>query len=98
VEIIIKKLVWDAWNISHIARHSVLSEEVEEICQTNSQTKVANKGRVRITGLTKKGRIISAFLDPEQEDGIYYPVSARDASKKERKDYDRWSKGGEESI
>lgn len=91
----IKKLIWDEWNTIHIARHDVIPDEVEEICQTNSQTEVANKGRIRITGLTKKGRVISAFLDPEPEVCIYYPVSARDASKKERKNYEIWSKGGE---
>ncbi len=98
MSVVIKKLIWDEWNVAHIARHNVLPEEVEEICRTNSQTEVANKGRVRITGLTKKGRMTSTFLDPELEDGIYYPVSARDASKKERRSYKIWRKGGEKPI
>ncbi len=92
MKIAIKKLVWDEWNVAHIARHKVIPDEVEEICQANSQTEVADKGRIRITGLTKKGRIISAFLDPEPEDGVYYLVSARDANKKERKSYKVWNR------
>ena len=92
---IIKKLIWEEWNIAHISRHNILPGEVEEICQTSSHTENAEKGRIRITGLTKEERLISAFLDPETDDGIYYPVSARDASKKERRSYKAWNKGGE---
>lgn len=94
VDITIQKLIWDEWNIEHIARHSVLPSEVEEICQVNSQTEYAQKGRMRITGLTKKGRLISTFLDPEEQNGVYYPVTARDASKKERISFQEWNKGG----
>jgi uncharacterized DUF497 family protein len=94
----IKRLIWDDWNVTHIARHHVTSQEVEEVCHANSQTEGAKKGRIRITGLTQKGRLLSAFLDPEPEEGVYYPVSARDASKKEREDYTAWSKGGEQAA
>ena len=94
----IKHLIWDDWNVTHIARHGVIPEEVEEVCQLNPQAEDAKKGRLRITGLTQKGRTISAFLDPEPERGVYYPVSARDASKKEREDYKVWSKGGEQAA
>lgn len=95
---LIEKLIWDEWNIAHISRHDVIPDEVEEVCQIHSQVERANKGRIRITGLTKKGRIISVFLDPETQNGVYYPVSARDASKKERLSYKIWTRGGEESV
>ncbi len=94
----IKRLVWDDWNETHIAEHEVIPDEVEEICQANSQTEGAKKGRIRVTGLTKNGRLISVFLDPEPEDGVYYPVSARDASKKERRSYVAWRKEGEKAA
>jgi hypothetical protein len=29
---VIQKLIWDEWNISHIARHDVSPEEVEQVC------------------------------------------------------------------
>ena len=38
-------------------------------------------------GSTKTERILSIILDPEDEEGIYYPVTARVASKKEQKLY-----------
>ncbi|HVC36031.1 MAG TPA: hypothetical protein VNE40_01105 [Candidatus Dormibacteraeota bacterium] len=89
---LVRQLIWDNWNIAHIARHSVMPAEVEELCQADPQTEVANKGRIRITGATNKGRIISAFLDPEPDTSAYYTVSARDASKKERRSYQAWIK------
>ena len=30
--IVIRRLVWDTWNIVHIARHDVVPDEVEEVC------------------------------------------------------------------
>ena len=96
--IIIKRLVWDDWNVEHIARHTVTPDEVEEICKTSSQTEGAKKGRIRVTGRTHSGRIISAFLDPEPEEGVYYPVTAREANKKEREACRAWSKGGEQAA
>jgi len=34
----IKKLIWDLWNIAHIARHEVIPEEVEDSCHNNPKT------------------------------------------------------------
>ncbi len=96
--ILVKRFVWDSWNIAHIVRHDVIPEEVEEVCRAHPQMEGAKKGRIRVTGLTQKGRLLSIFLDPEPEEGVYYPVSARDASKSERKSYTAWSKGGEKAA
>jgi len=30
--IFMRRLVWDVWNVGHIARHRVDPEEVEEVC------------------------------------------------------------------
>ncbi|HEY7419226.1 MAG TPA: hypothetical protein VH593_28850 [Ktedonobacteraceae bacterium] len=94
----IRRLILDAWNVAHIARHAVTPEEVEEICQADPQTEEAKKGRLRVTGDTTTGRIISAFLDPELEAGVYYAVTARDASKKERQAYQEWVNGKEQAA
>lgn len=93
--LVVRQLIWDAWNTAHIARHTVTPDEVEEICQKGPQAEEANKGRFRVTGITSKGRIISAFLDPEPAKGVYYTVTARDASKKERRAYEAWLEGEE---
>jgi hypothetical protein len=37
--------------------------------------------------------MLAVILDPEEEEGVYYPVTARPASRKERRLY-REQKGG----
>lgn len=85
----IKLLIWDEWNIAHIARHNVLPEEVEEICFTDPLIQQGNKGRTMLVGSTKADRIIRVVLDPEQEEGVYYPVTAHTASKRDRRLYEK---------
>jgi len=91
----IRKLLWDAGNISHIARHDVTVDEVEEACQGSPVVQQGKKGRLLIYGTTISERMLTVVLDPEEESGIYYPVTARSSSKKERKIY-AIEKGGEE--
>lgn len=81
-----RKLRWDEWNIAHIARHNVTPDEVEEVCHGDPVIQTGKKGRKLVLGPTKANRIVLAVLDPEGK-GKYYPVTARDASKKERKLY-----------
>lgn len=90
----IRKLLWDNWNISHIARHDVIPDEVEEVCQNNPLVQQGKKGRLLVIGLTGKKRALTVILDPEEEVGVYYPVTARLSSKKEGKVF-ATEKGGE---
>lgn len=69
-----------------IARHNVAPEEVEEICHGDPIVQTGKKGRKLIIGPTKQKRIVLVVLDHEGK-GRYYPVTARDASRKERKLY-----------
>lgn len=88
------RLIWDSWNIAHIARHNVTPEEVEEVCHTDPVAQKGKKGRLLVFGPTKNGRMLVVILDPEEE-GVYYPVTAYKASKKLIKIYLN-QKGGEE--
>ncbi|MBI2334717.1 BrnT family toxin [Candidatus Daviesbacteria bacterium] len=84
----IKRLVWDSWNVEHIARHDVTSDEVEEVCHCNPVFRDSYKGRKLVIGPTKLGRMITVALDPEPEmEGVFYPVTAHPASRKERRRY-----------
>lgn len=81
--IIVKKLIWDEWNIEHIKKHDVSQKEVVEVAQdiiTHERTK---QGRYLIIGRTGT-RILTVIID-RKETGVYYLVTARDAAKKERK-------------
>ncbi len=56
----------------------------------------ANRGRIIVIGPTSTGRMLAAILDPEPEPGVYYPVSARPASRKERRQYQEAKVGEQE--
>lgn len=78
----ILRLIWDEWNIAHIARHSVTPEEVEQVCHIDPVAQKGKKGRLLVFGPTKKGRMLMVILDKEKEKDVYYPVTAYKASKK----------------
>ena len=82
--LIVRQLIWNSWNTEHIARHEVALEEVEEICDQDPVTSETYGGRIRVIGRTEAGRILTAILSPQQEDGVYFPITARTASRKER--------------
>ena len=91
--LVVQRLVWDEWNTAHIARHDVFPDEVEEVCHNDPIVSETYNDRLRVIGLTGSGEILTVILAPEDED-VYYVVTARPASRKERQLY-RAQKGGE---
>ena len=85
-EIRIHSLIWNDWNVEHIARHEVEPEEVEQVCHGNFIASQTYKGRIRITGPTTDERMLAIILKPEG-DGKYYCVTAHDANKGETQRY-----------
>ena len=87
----IGKLIWDVWNINHIARHNVIPEEVEEVC--DSREVYISKSRnhsFRIIGQTLAGRYLLIILGyRDSNSNSYYVLTARDATKSERRLYKR---------
>jgi len=81
-------LIWDDWNVAHIAQHHVTPEAVEEVCQALPLASTSYGGRLRLIGVSKAGRMLTVILAPGQRPGSYYPVTARPASKRERKRFD----------
>ncbi len=90
----IRRLLWDDWNVAHIARHEVVPEEVVEVCQGEFILLRGKKGRVVVVGPSSAGRMLAVVLNPQAEEGVFYPVTARPAAKKERRIYQE-QKGGE---
>ena len=82
----IRRLVWDDWNTDHIARHAVVPDEVEEVCRGDFIVREGHSERIMLIGRTKAGRLLSVILGVEGA-GIYYPVTARPASRRERRQY-----------
>ncbi len=88
----IRQLHWTDWNIAHIARHEVVRQEVEEVCQSDHIFFESYKDRLILIGTTLAGRMLVVILDPEGND-VYYVVTARSADRKERRLY--WEEKGE---
>lgn len=82
--IVIKKLIWDEWNIRHIAHHHVLPGEVVEVFRGIYSSYASYDGRFVVIGATAQKRILLIVLDPEPGEGEYYIVTAHTASKKDQ--------------
>ena len=85
----VRRLIWDSWNIAHIARHDVIPHEVEEVCHGQPVSSQTYKGRLRVVGPTRRRRLLTVILAPTEESGVYYPVTARPADRKERRGYEQ---------
>lgn len=84
--LLVRRLIWDTWNVAHIARHQVIPDEVEQVCHAQPMTSATYAGRLRVVGPTSAGRMVTVILAPRRP-GVYYPVTARPASSKERLAY-----------
>lgn len=82
----LKALVWDEWNLAHIARHEVTKDEVEQAVKRDALWSATYANRIRLIGQTTSGRLLTVILAPKDESS-YYPVTARPASRSERKRY-----------
>ncbi len=84
-KIAVKKseLVWDEWNVEHLAKHKVKTSEAEEALIDRIRAKKGYKGRLIVFGKTKTHRLLAIVIKKTNKG--YYIFSARDASKKERR-------------
>ncbi len=84
----IERLYWDEWNIDHIAKHDVMSEEAEEVVAGDPVVRATYKQRFQLIGPSLSNRILSVNVGQVPGyPGIYYVFSARPASRKERRFY-----------
>ncbi len=81
---LIKNLIWDEWNIEHIARHDVKPEETEQACTGKYLARRGREGTYTVIGQTQSGRYLTMILAPRGS-GSFYPITARDSDNKERK-------------
>lgn len=79
----IKELIWNEWNITHIAPHKLTPSDVEAACTGDHIATDTYSNRILMIGVTQTEEVITVVLDPEGE-GRYFPVTARPASRKER--------------
>jgi hypothetical protein len=92
--ITVRKLIWDTWNIQHIARHKITPDEVETVCHNQPIIlRGQQKSRLVIIGSTDEALIITVILESNGK-GKYYPITAYPASKQDITLYKRL-KGGD---
>ena len=82
--IVVREILWDAWNLEHIKKHRVTQNEIIVSIRNASYHKRAHSGRYLTVGRAGK-RIITVILRRKRQ-MAYYLVTARDANRKERKD------------
>lgn len=79
----VRKLIWNYVNRKHIKEHNVSVDQVEEIGKNQLTHLKGKKGRYLIIG--RSGFRMLTVIISRKGQGIYYPVTARDAAKKERR-------------
>lgn len=87
---------WGSFNIEHIARHNVLPHEAEEALSDPHRRSVPSYGkegehRIAVTGLTYDERLLTIIVTLRPGPKIRV-VTARPASKTERKIYEEATK------
>lgn len=81
-----KKLIWNEWNKNHIKKHNVTVDEVEEAYENKKFEIDTYLARKKLYGLTNMGRMIIIIVSKENNKNLYV-FSARDMSRKERREY-----------
>lgn len=81
--VIVRELVFDIVNIKHIKKHSVTAEEAILAGENIIYHRKSKKGRYLVIGRVEE-RLI-AIVIKRKSLKRYYLVTARDASKEERK-------------
>lgn len=82
--VVVRYLIFDKQNLEHIKKHNVSREEIEKVGQSFIYHRKTHTGRYLAVG--KVGARIITLVIRRESVGKYYLVTARDASKKERKD------------
>lgn len=83
-KIIIRELVFDEYNREHIKKHNVTEIEIVEAGKRLIYHRKTYKGRYLAIGRTDV-RLITLIIQREGT-GRYFLITARDTSKKERRD------------
>lgn len=79
-----ENLIWDETNTDHIKKHNVTKQEVETALEDKFKARETHSDRIMIIAKSDT-RILSIVLGKDKNG--FYPVTARDASKKEREIY-----------
>ncbi|MBT4504373.1 MAG: hypothetical protein HOC74_41995 [Gemmatimonadetes bacterium] len=89
----IYELIWYEDRIDHIARHSIVPDEVDEVCFGKAFVQRAKSQGENpvfyILGQTEAGRYLFCVVI-HFPDGRGYPVTARPMTARERRRFNQW--------
>lgn len=86
MEFEIETLIWDEENQAHIwDRHGLSPQEVEQAVRDHENPSRSHSGRLVLRGRTLAGKKLIVILAPGFNETSWYVVTARPASKQERK-------------
>lgn len=85
-------LRWTPYNLAHIARHGTTQRDVEEAAGSVQRVEPSYGGRYVLFGSTRAGRLLAVVVESEGA-GMYLAITARPASRKERRRLDLASEG-----
>jgi uncharacterized DUF497 family protein len=87
----VKHFLLDLFNVNHLGKHGVTVPEIVKVCKGKHLTEKSYEGRYLIVGKINPHRILTVILAPKSGmgKGVYYPVSARPANRKEKKAYNQ---------
>ena len=86
----IGELFWDESNESHIARHNVTRQEVEEVCFGRHWMLRSGRKRRAVFGQTEAGRYLIVILEKLWDYGEYDVITSRDMTAAERRRFQIW--------
>jgi uncharacterized DUF497 family protein len=82
----VSRLRWTPNNTAHVLRHDVRTNEVEEVIRGDDESERGHSGRIVLIGPTSADRMLAVIVEPEGS-GTFLVVTARPASRKERRRY-----------
>lgn len=86
---------WDEVNLKHLAERGVADVEVEQLI-SERHVVLPNRrhpGRRLLAGQTYGGRTLIVSIEPTPHDGIWRPITARNAEPEERAMFERRTRG-----
>ena len=94
MRVMVRKLVWDDWNISHLARRQITPEDIEWLLsgmQPRPRFDRGRNGTLAVWGKDKRDRYLLLIL-AERGERAFYPVTARPMTSREKSRFKELSK------
>jgi uncharacterized DUF497 family protein len=82
---------WDDININHLGERGVTDREIEQLLSERHVVMPNRRHaeRMLLLGRTHGGRTLIVSIEPTRHDGIWRPITARDAEPEERAQLER---------